>query len=1019
MILPLGQRRLIAVILAVFCAAVAPPVRAQAQAGDDMIQVRSGNHAQFARLVFVFPDRRAWSLIPTETGYRLRIERAAGYGLSGVFDLIPKDRIAAIVQQADGTVEIEVACQCHADAIDLPGRGLVLDIRDGPAPPGNPFELLRAAPADAADTPLEAEPSSPPPAWTMPTAAALRYDPGLPRQADPLAVWPVGEPSRRAVGVAEGRPDRDDASQLRPDPPQPADGPPDLVATVSEGDTVPAGTARDPAPVGPVAGQDVVPGFEAGSTGQDDRAPAPPARVPDGGAVPRADASTMAAQAPGPDALLLDGRPATAAAISEDDSAGQVPVAALQPPPERPGRVGAPAVVRSADPVSRPGRWIEAPTRIRPDRNDPVREDGDPQEATTGPVPLPPVMPIPPRDDLMRMLPLHPAEPRALPDPRAQEFAAAFGTLLAAEVGRGLTQGVVEPNRDTLRARTAAQPAETGSDSAGRDQGAAETPVAEADPPASDPVQNLTPDPADQIRIATALDRLAAESGSTAGAQRGTPLCLPDAAVDVSKWIPEAETRPDFGPSRATLLGEFDRVSDEALEAAVRYQIAYGFGAEARQLLDSFLTVSGLPDDRARVLRAMSHIVDGETGTATDALAGQLGCPSPASLWGALAHARLPPDADYSREAVLKAFEELPTGLRRSLGPQLATRFLEIGDMETVAALRRSFGRIDMPSDATSEIAREAGTLLDARVEATVGDPAAAEARLAGVARLDGPLASEATAELVESILARGDVPGDPLIASAAALAFEFRGTDVGQRLRRGEILSLVAREDYGSALAELRRTVDRADVASDTVAEIATRYVEVLTTRATDRAFLSRAPGDLPFLLESGAAPNARIAAADRLTDLGLPEAALPLVENLRRDPAARVSAARAWLRLSDPAAALTRLAGLDGDAATRLRAEAYSALGDLAAAADALDRIGETGAASDAAWRAGDMARVADDSEATRSALAGLALGDPLRAPATTESLAEHQQLIEGTTRLRETIAAELAREVGRDAE
>jgi hypothetical protein len=58
--------------------------------------------------------------------------------------------------------------------------------------------------------------------------------------------------------------------------------------------------------------------------------------------------------------------------------------------------------------------------------------------------------------------------------------------------------------------------------------------------------------------------------------------------------------------------------------------------------------------------------------------------------------------------------------------------------------------------------------------------------------------------------------------------------------------------------------------------------------------------------------------------------------------------------------------------------------------------------------------MARVADDAQAARTALAGIAMEAPLQAPATTESLAEHQQLIEGTTRLRETIAAELGRDV-----
>jgi hypothetical protein len=293
-----------------------------------------------------------------------------------------------------------------------------------------------------------------------------------------------------------------------------------------------------------------------------------------------------------------------------------------------------------------------------------------------------------------------------------------------------------------------------------------------------------------------------------------------------------------------------------------------------------------------------------------------------------------------------------------------------------------------------------------------MGNHAAAEAGLAEVARVDGQLANEAVADLIESVMERGQIPDDPLIASASAMAFEFRGTEIGARLRRGELLALIMREDYDAAQSGLQRAVQRKELPPDRLAEIATRYLDALTSRATDRVFLTRAPVELPNLLAIGAGESARIAAANRLTDLGLPEAALPLVDALRGNAAARAAAARARLRLNDPAAALARLAGLEGDEATRLRAEAYTALGDPGAAADALARIGDARGASEAAWRAGDIDRVADDPQAMRRALASLAAGDPLQAPATPESLAEHQALIEGSSRLRATIAAELAR-------
>ncbi len=1046
---------------------IATAASAQDQEGGATIQVRSGNHPQFARLVFVYQDRRAWALVPTESGYDLRIDRVAGYGLSNVFDLIPRDRIADIRAQDDGSVAIDVVCDCHADAVELPGRGLVLDIRDGEAPPGNPFELLRPTGPDAAavatDTTSPRPRDAAAPLAPASGAVRLRFDPSLGRPPDSLAGWLPGRPASAVVGDATPTAGRDEGLQPgtedavaeaeaeaeeeagtdRPAPPAapeavngtargdpalpligapvetpvetPVDTPVGFADGFAEGTAAPRRepAARVTADAAPQPDFGLDEGRDARPRTGDERAQTDVAEGPAGTEVPQPGSAVApnAATVPRRDSVPASG-------ITQDASAAEVPVSALLPPPPRPDRAALALADRTDDPDLRPGRWVTAPPRENADALAAVLSVVPPDAASR-----PPVAPVttsaaaagrdeairppddlrrPAPDALLRLLPLRLPEAAAAPDPRAQEIAESFGAVLAEQIGRGLTQGVVDADRRALQVRVDRL--------AGGPRGVpADRPEASMTEPAPAPARPA--DPSDQIRIITAVDRLVAESGLRDGVAQGTLACLPDTEIDVAQWLPSGETHPDFGASRAALVGEFDRVSDAALERAVRYQIAYGFGAEARQLLESFLPASGMSEDRARVLRALSHIVDGESGPETAVLADQLACPSRAAIWGALARPNLPPDADYSREAVLRAFEDLPTGLRRSLGPGLATRFFAVGDMDTVATLRRSIARIDLPDDAASEIAREAGTLLDARIEAAAGNSAAAEARLAEVARIDGQLAREAVADLIEAHLARGEPPDDALVTSASALAFEFRGTDDGARLRRGELLALVLREDFDAALQGLRRAVDRDELPADAAAEVATRYLQTLTERATDRAFLSRAPAEFPGLLALGVGPEVRIAAADRMTGLGLPEAALPMVDGLRSDPDARMASARAWLRLNDPAAALARTAGLDGEAAARLRAEAYAALGDPAAAADALDRIGATDAASAAAWRAGDVARVAENPQAARAALAELAIEAPLQAPGTDATLSEHRQLIDGAARLRETIAAELA--------
>jgi hypothetical protein len=605
--------------------------------------------------------------------------------------------------------------------------------------------------------------------------------------------------------------------------------------------------------------------------------------------------------------------------------------------------------------------------------------------------------------DITALLPLRlpPAPPPVSAENAAA--AAAFGDMLARQVGRGIAQGVV----DAAVVADGPQPAAP----AAAPEAAA--PAAKsAATPAEPPVAEGPVDPLDQIEIATALDRARAQERRLDLPAEAQAACRDDAEFDTAAWGEETGTLPDFAARRGALVGEFDRVDPEALGAAVRYHVAYGFGAEARQLLSTFGTPSPLPAETVELLTAMSHIVDGETGAETAPLAGQIVCRSRAALWGALASPQLPTDADYSSAAILAAFEELPTQLRRTLGPELAQRFLQIGDMDTVAALRRSFGRIDPPDDPATELARESGALLDARVEAAEGLAEQSEAGLAEVARLDGPRAPEALAELIESQLARGDLPDDALVASASALAMEGRGSDIAVRLRRAEILSHVARDDFDRARDALRRASEAAEIPPVTTAEIADAYVAAMTARATDRAFLTRLPREITEVLGYRLTPDTRRAAGERLVALGLPEAALPFIDDLATDDGARLAAARAWLRLDEPGTALARLAGLEGPEAQRLRAEAYENLGDPGTAAQVLDGLGDTAGAVAAAWRAGDLDRVARAPDAPRAQMADLVQSDDPRAPDTLAPLADHRDLLADIARRREAIAAELAR-------
>lgn len=108
----------------------ASPVAAQ------QIAVRSGEHENFSRLVFMLPPGTAWTTERVDGGYRLTTpSRENRFDLSRVFDLIPKTRVLSISPDVDArSVFIETPPSVHLESFPLPIGAAVIDIVDGAEP---------------------------------------------------------------------------------------------------------------------------------------------------------------------------------------------------------------------------------------------------------------------------------------------------------------------------------------------------------------------------------------------------------------------------------------------------------------------------------------------------------------------------------------------------------------------------------------------------------------------------------------------------------------------------------------------------------------------------------------------------------------------------------------------------------------------------------------------------------------------------------------------------------------------
>ena len=130
-------------------------------AHGETVTVRSGEHDGFSRLVLPLEKPAPWQFGRTLDGYELRLGRpGVTFDLSGVFDRIPRLRLADLGTSAEGTrLTLQLSCACHAEVFEFRPNILVIDIRPGPPPANSPFER----PLDSADRPQAAADTPPPP----------------------------------------------------------------------------------------------------------------------------------------------------------------------------------------------------------------------------------------------------------------------------------------------------------------------------------------------------------------------------------------------------------------------------------------------------------------------------------------------------------------------------------------------------------------------------------------------------------------------------------------------------------------------------------------------------------------------------------------------------------------------------------------------------------------------------------------------------------------------------------------
>ena len=415
-------------------------------------------------------------------------------------------------------------------------------------------------------------------------------------------------------------------------------------------------------------------------------------------------------------------------------------------------------------------------------------------------------------------------------------------------------------------------------------------------------------------------------------------LCPVEDRVDPARWGSMDSGATALFAARASMLGEFDEPDPDGLQNAIYTLLFFGFGAEARNLMQVFQSTEKI--DPLAV--GLSYLVDGEAAPEKP-FSGMQTCNSAAAFW-ALAEAEDKQNlAGLDGSAVARTYLGLPKHLKLAFAQVITQRLLQDGDAANAEIVRSALTRA-APGNAAIV------PLVEATMALTAGEPEKAESYLEKVS--DSAVAADALVALVEARFQMRSSVDEADVFALEAFAFESRGGKMDAVFQKALTHAKALSGDFAAAFA---LAGENATLRSDTW--------ELLAAMGKDSDLLALAVG-------GSLQPDDRISASAqsifvrRLMDLGLPNAAMAWLAQVPPDP---VLAAEVFLANNDGRAALRALAADLPAADPSVLSEAFRETGDFVQAASVLRDEGDSEAARrlerwGGIWTAATVAVAAD---------------------------------------------------------
>lgn len=484
-------------------------------------------------------------------------------------------------------------------------------------------------------------------------------------------------------------------------------------------------------------------------------------------------------------------------------------------------------------------------------------------------------------------------------------------------------------------------------------------------------------------RAQTSIDRALSNSGSGHSLNADGAPCIPDQALQISNWAPADTAINQISEFRLKLFREFDEENRDAALGLAKTYVYLTFGAEAINVLDRF-EVSGTDAD---LLKTLGVIVDQGYAPDPGLFSNQATCKGNSALWAVLAFEDFPRGLSIDTDAVLLAFSGLPLHLRRHLGPTLALRFLRFGDADAALAIRDAIDRA--PGDHGMGF-----ELLSANIDLELGKKSDAALQFEEIAAQSGALAPQALIQRIDMAIESERPLPEGAVDTVAALAFEYRGTDIGARLAKAYVLANIVENRFDEALSSLLRIETGEESESQVFPELWSQLALGMARAEDDVLFLSAYYKHRDTLADREISRQAREKLAARLTGLGFGREAVAELTtesqaNSRPDP---ILAAQAYIAAGNLERARAYLVSQDSTEAAKLLAPLEERRNNYSQAAQIYSELADTQSQVDADWRAGNWTAVVRSAEGPRLAAAQLMTeSDPYALSQANEALRE----------------------------